>query len=175
MIQVADVGDKIEEWILRFPDPLNDSSDLGLPISDQEVDEFVRLQYHHAPDSVREQGMQQTYESHKEIEEEWMKSLDDKLCALLAERNANFDQDKFKNFCALTNEMFHPHSIDHYGMSNYAKSLFRAALWQSKDRCDSVEQSIEILVSLLEDLRDEDANIMRGVYEEYPQTRFSNF
>ena len=35
MIEVADVGDKIDEWMLRFPDPLNDSSDLGLPISDQ--------------------------------------------------------------------------------------------------------------------------------------------
>ena len=35
MIEIADYGDKIDEWLLRFPDPLNDSSDLGLPISDE--------------------------------------------------------------------------------------------------------------------------------------------
>jgi len=88
---------------------------------------------------------------------------------------ASFDEPKFREFCTLTNEMFHPHSIDHYGMSNYAKSLFRAALWQSKSRCDDVEQSVEILMNLCDDARDNDAAIMRGVYEQYPTTRFAPF
>lgn len=35
MIEIADYGDKIDEWTLSFNDPLNDSSDLGLPISDE--------------------------------------------------------------------------------------------------------------------------------------------
>ena len=134
----------------------------------------MREQYHHAPDNVREQGMK-SYDQHKQIEEEWMLSLDDKLCQVLAERTSGFDEQKFREFCAVTNEMFHPHSIDHYGMSNYAKSLFRAALWQSKARCDEVEQSIETVMKILDDSRDDDASIMRGVYEKYPSTRFSKF
>ena len=35
MIEIGEYSDKIDEWLLRFPDPLNDSSDLGLPISDE--------------------------------------------------------------------------------------------------------------------------------------------
>eukprot|EP01084_Bolivina_argentea_P040610 75021_1 len=174
MIEIANVGDKIDEWQLSFADPVNDSSDLGLPISDEEVDQWVREQYHHAPDEVREQGGI-TYEQHKQVEENWMITLDNKLCDVLKERDPNFNEDKFMEFCAATNEMFHPHSIDHYGMSNYAKSLFRAALWQSKDRCNTVEESIEILINLLEDGRDDDSNIIRGVYEQSPNTRFNKF
>merc|ERR1719391_1078978 len=41
MIDIASYGDKLEEWHLRFPDPLNDSSDLGLPMSDEEADESL--------------------------------------------------------------------------------------------------------------------------------------
>eukprot|EP01084_Bolivina_argentea_P040611 75023_1 len=85
MIEIANVGDKIDEWQLSFADPVNDSSDLGLPISDEEVDQW--------------------------------------------------------------------------GVSNYTKSLFRASLWQSKDRCNTVEESIEILINLLEDGRDDDSKI----------------
>ena len=69
-----------------------------------------------------------------------MRTLDDKLIELLQERDASFDADKFREFCQITNDMFHPHSIDHYGMSNYSKSLFRAALWQSPDRAGIVEK-----------------------------------
>eukprot|EP00484_Ammonia_sp_Unknown_P000888 CAMPEP_0197020296 /NCGR_PEP_ID=MMETSP1384-20130603/1075_1 /TAXON_ID=29189 /ORGANISM="Ammonia sp." /LENGTH=635 /DNA_ID=CAMNT_0042447899 /DNA_START=13 /DNA_END=1920 /DNA_ORIENTATION=+ len=173
MIEIAKYGDKIDEWLLRFEDALNDSSDLGLPISDLEVDEFVKEQYHHAPDEVREQGLA-SYDQHKQVEEDWMMTLDEKLIEVLRERDSNFDESKFREFCKVTNELFHPHSIDHYGMSNYAKSLFRAALWQSQDRCNAVEQSIEKVVSLLEDGRDDSATIMRGVYESNPDTRHSN-
>ena len=35
MIEIGEESDKIDEWLLRFPDSLNDSSDLGLPISDE--------------------------------------------------------------------------------------------------------------------------------------------
>eukprot|EP01083_Nonionella_stella_P098073 275688_1 len=174
MIEIASIADKIDEWSLSFVDPVNDSSDLGLPISDEEVDEWVREQYHHAPDEVREQrGM--TYEQHKGVEEKWMRTLDVKLCDVLKQRNSNFDEDKFKEFCDVTNDMFHPHSIDHYGMSNYAKSLFRAALWQSKARCSDVEESVEVLSALLADGKDDDATVIRGVYENAPNTRFANF
>jgi len=172
MIDIASYGDKLEEWLLRFPDPLNDSSDLGLPISDEEADEWVRMEYHHAPDNVREQkGV--TYEQHKAVEQEWMQTLDDKLLATLKSRDANFDEARFREFCAVTNEMFHPHNIDHYGMSNYAKGLFRAAFWQNKVRCTAVEQSIQTLVAMLEDARDDDAAILRGVYENAPETRYA--
>ena len=139
----------------------------------QEVDQWVREQDHHAPDQVREQkGM--TYDQHKKVEEEWMQTLDDKLVEVLKGRVSGFDEAKFRDFCSVTNEMFHPHSIDHYGMSNYAKSLFRAAFWQNKDRCDSVEQSIERVMEMLEDGRDDDAAIMRGVYEGAPSTRYAD-
>merc|ERR1719461_880549 len=124
MLEIANYGDKLEEWQLRFPDHSSDSTGLGLPISDEEVDEWVKLQYHHAPDEVREQG-RITYSEHKKVEEDWMKTLDDKLLDVLKSRDSNFDETHFREFCAVTNEMFHPHSIDHYPMSNYAKSLFR--------------------------------------------------
>merc|ERR1719410_1997841 len=161
MLEIANLGDKLEEWQLRFPDPSSDSTALGLPISDEEVDEWVKLQYHHAPDEVREQG-RITYDEHKKVE-------------VLKSRDASFDEAHFREFCQVTNEIFHPHSIDHYAMSNYAKSLFRAALWQSKSRCDDVEQSVEILMNLLDDSRDNDAAIMRALYEQYPTTRFAQF
>jgi len=174
MIEIAGIGDGLEEWRLRFPDHSGDSVDLGLPISDQEVDEWVKLQYHHAPDEVREQG-RVTYDEHKEIEERWMKTLDDRLVEVLKARDPAFDEAHFREFCAATNEMFHPHSIDHYGMSNYAKSLFRAALWQSKERCAAVEHSVQSVAHLLEHGKDDDASIMRGVFEAAPQTRFAQF
>jgi len=172
MLEIANLGDKLEEWQLRFPDPSSDSTALGLPISDEEVDEWVKLQYHHAPDEVREQG-RITYDEHKKVEEDWMKTLDDKLVDVLKSRDSNFDEAHFRAFCEMTNEMFHPHSIDHYGMSNYAKALFRAALWQSKDRCSAVESSIELLANLLENGLEDDATIMRGVYETSPGTRYA--
>jgi len=114
-----------------------------------------------------------TYAQHKELEEEWMQTLDDKLLATLKSRDANFDEARFREFCSVTNEMFHPHAIDHYGMSNYAKGLFRAAFWQNKERCSSVEQSIIALESMLKDARDDDAAILRGVYEAAPDTRYA--
>jgi len=172
MLEIANVGDKLDEWQLRFPDPTTDSTALGLPISDEEVDEWVKLQYHHAPDEVREQG-RISYDEHKKVEEDWMKTLDDKLVDVLKSRDSNFDEAHFRAFCEMTNEMFHPHSIDHYGMSNYAKALFRAALWQSKDRCSVVEASVELLANLLEDGVDDDPTIMRGVYETSPDTRYA--
>ena len=132
----------------------------------------MKLQYHHAPDEVREQG-RITYDEHKKVEEEWMKTLDDKLVEVLKSRDASFDEAHFREFCQVTNEIFHPHSIDHYVMSNYAKSLFRAALWQSKDRVTVVEASMQVLADLLEDRRDDDATIMRGVYETSPDTRYA--
>jgi len=173
MIDIASYGDKLEEWHLRFPDPLNDSSDLGLPISDEEADEWVRQEYHHAPDSVRAQETGVTYAQHKDIEEEWMQTLDDKLLATLKSRDANFDEARFREFCSVTNEMFHPHAIDHYGMSNYAKGLFRAAFWQNKERCAKVEESIFTLQTMIKDARDDDAAILRGVYEAAPDTRYA--
>lgn len=132
----------------------------------------MKLQYHHAPDEVREQ-VRITYDEHKKVEEKWMKTLDDKLVDVLKSRDSNFDEARFREFCDVTNEMFHPHSIDHYGMSNYSKALFRAALWQSKDRCSAVEASVQILADLLEDGRDDDSTIMRGVYETSPDTRYA--
>jgi len=172
MIEIASFGDKLEEWQLRFPDPSTDSTSLGLPISDEEVDEWVKLQYHHAPDEVREQG-RVSYDEHKRVEEEWMKTLDDKLVDVLRSRDSSFDEAHYRAFCEVTNEMFHPHSIDHYGMSNYSKSLFRAALWQSKERCSTVEASVQVLADLLDDVRDDDPTIMRGVYEGSPGTRYA--
>ena len=80
-----------------------------------------------------------------------MRTLDDKLVDVLKERDPSFDESKFREFCDVTNDIFHPHSIDHYAMSNYAKSLFRAALWQSKDRVTTVEQvwfSLFVLINL---------------------------
>lgn len=47
MIEIADYGDKIDEWLLRFPDPLNDSSDLGLPISDEVLYCIYHISYSH--------------------------------------------------------------------------------------------------------------------------------
>lgn len=35
MFEIAKYGDKLEEWQLRFPDPSNDSTSLGLPIADE--------------------------------------------------------------------------------------------------------------------------------------------
>jgi len=172
MLEIANYGDKLEEWQLRFADSSDDMTGLGLPISDEEVDEWVKLQYHHAPDEVREQG-RISYEEHKKVEEDWMRSLDDKLVEVLRSRDASFDEGHFREFCATTNEMFHPHSIDHYPMSNYAKSLFRAALWQSKDRVAAVEQSVQLMADLLDDVRDDDPSIMRGVYEQSPDTRYA--
>ena len=76
----------------------------------------------------------------KDVEDEWMRTLDDKLADVLKSRDPSFDEGKFKEFCQVTNEMFHPHAIDHYGINNYAKALFRAAIWQSQGRASDVEQ-----------------------------------
>ena len=70
----------------------------------------------------------------------YLSELDDKLIDVLRARDSSIDENKFRDFCQTTNDMFHPHAIDHYGMNNYAKSLFRAALWQSQDRASTVEQ-----------------------------------
>ena len=83
----------------------------------------MKLQYHHAPDEVREQG-RITYDEHKKVEEDWMKTLDDKLVDVLKSRDSNFDEAHFRAFCEMTNEMFHPHSISIVFHSNLFDSHF---------------------------------------------------
>lgn len=172
MIEVASFADAIDDWRLRLPDTVGDSSDFGLPISDEELDNWVNYQYYHAPDDVRVQGSG-TYEEHRGREEAWMRTLDDKLIALLKSRDSSFDEKKFKEILEITNEMFHPFNIDHYNLSNYAKGLFRATLWQGKDRLKTVEASIEKVSDLLTHKQDNDALILRLMYEQYPDTSLS--
>ena len=131
----------------------------------------MNSEYFHAPENVRVQLG--TFEEHRATEEQWMQDLDTKLVKMLKERDNKLDEKKLREYMDITNELFHPFKIDHYTFSNFAKALFRAALWDSKDRLKSVEQGIKILSSLLQDRSDNDVRILRTMYEDYPDSKFS--
>jgi len=174
MIKVADYADAIDHWRARLPDSINDRNVLELPITDQELDKWVEKEYFHAPEEVRVQSTNLTFDEHRKIEEAWMKELDESLISLLKSRDSSINEKKLREWLNTSNDLFHPFKIDHYTFSNFAKALFRSALWNSKEQLNNVVNGMNTLQQMLENSNDNDTLILRKMYEEYPDTPLNN-
>jgi len=69
-------------------------------------------------------------------------------------------------------DMFQPLDMGHYSWNDYSKDLFRAAVWQSKERVSSLEKEFDRLMQIIQDDGASEVDIKRCAYEKYPDLKF---
>ena len=124
MIEVQQLADKVDDWKMRLKD--RDTrmglETLGLPITDEELDEWVVTEYYHAPPEVKVKDPTMSDEDHRIIEKKWMESMENKLVKELKKRfGDSFDEKKWNEFTKVCNQVFDPYDIDHYSLEEESK------------------------------------------------------
>jgi len=96
----------------------------------------------------------------KKREEEFLKVVQAKDPSVTAE--------KWFAYKDLLDDLFEPRDMEHYSYNDYAKDLFRAALWQGKARATSVEKEFDRLMKIIQEHRSSEIDVKRCAYEKYP-------
>jgi len=101
-----------------------------------------------------------------------LKKRDEEFLKVVQSKDPKVTAEKWFAYTDVMNNMFEPRDMEHYSWNDYAKDLFRAAIWQSKEKVTSLEKEFDRLMKIIEEDRASDVDVKRSAYEKYPDMKY---
>jgi len=181
LIQAHYTIEHIDEWLMKLEQEEDEWRGVAVPVSMEDYATWLTDWKRKAEKVGNEEHGSST--SHlinwEKLNEEETKALkahldvrNNEFLKFVQSKDPSVTAEKWFAYKATLESMFEPRDMGHYSWNDYAKDLFRAAVWQGKARVSSLEKEFDRLMKLIEEHRASEVDVKRCAYERYPDMKF---
>jgi len=182
LIEAHYTCEHIDDWMVKLEQEQDEWRGVAVPVTMQEYTEWI-AEWKKTCDKVGndEYGSSTSHlvnweklskEESTALKAHFKKREEAFLKDVVQAKDPSVTSEKWYAWKSVLEEMFQPKDQEHYSWNDYSKDLFRAAVWQSKERVAALEKEFDRLMDIIQKDRASDVDVKRVAYEKYPDLKF---